>query len=98
MTKHYDVVKLFERFCLQMIERRHERFGINLIRERVRWETVYEYGAETYKFCNTFSPYVARHLLYVHPEWKPFIKCKRTQDERVVTLIPISEIFPEVAA
>ncbi|HYG67725.1 MAG TPA: hypothetical protein VD838_08705, partial [Anaeromyxobacteraceae bacterium] len=62
MAAHPDVVAMFERFALDLATR-GRRFGINLLRERVRWECAYEYGREPFKFCNSFSPYVARRLV-----------------------------------
>ncbi len=83
MRANMNVVALFEKFAGQMVERR-KKFGINLLRERVRWQSLYEYDKEEYKFCNSFSPYVARYLLHKHPEWKAFMRCKACADEREI--------------
>ncbi len=80
MNRNMDVVALFEKFATILVER-NRKFGINLLRERIRWECIYEYGDEDYKFCNDFSPYVARYLLWKHPMWKHNMRCKRTDDE-----------------
>lgn len=71
---------LFEKFALGLAERGRS-FGINLIRERVRWETTYEHGGEL-KFPNEFSPYIARDLIERHPHLAGHMKCKPTKDER----------------
>lgn len=75
-----EVMALFRRFINQLVAR-GRRFGINLIRERIRWETVYEYGDERFKFCNTFSPYVARRLILETPDLCRYMRCKRAKDE-----------------
>jgi len=88
MRKNPNVVKMFEKFGQQLVER-ERRFGINLLRERVRWECIYEHGdGEVYKFQNSFSPYVARYLLWKHPEWTALMRCKRTadEDERIILI------------
>lgn len=80
MKDNMDVVGLFEKFATQLVER-DRLFGINLLRERIRWEAVYEYGDDDYKFPNDFSPYVARYLLWKHPGWAKNMRCKLAKDE-----------------
>jgi len=81
MRKNLNVVAMFEKFGQQLVDR-ERRFGINLLRERVRWECIYEHGdEEVYKFQNSFSPYVARYLLWKHPGWGALMRCKKTADE-----------------
>ena len=70
MARNPAVVKMFESFALAMLMQKR-RFGINLLRERVRWECIYQYDEE-FKFCNTFSPYlkaiVSNTCLVIDPE------------------------------
>ncbi len=80
MNRNWKVVKMFEDFAKQFVDR-NRRFGINLLRERVRWECIYEYGEDDFKFPNEYSPYVARYLLGSHPEWSTLMTCHLTQDE-----------------
>ncbi len=80
MRSNKKVVDLFEVFAAEIVSRQR-RFGVNLLRERVRWETLYNWGDDEYKFCNTYSPYVARYLLFKHPEWKPYLRCKLAEGE-----------------
>ena len=94
MRRNMAVVEMFERFAQQLVAR-GRRFGINLLRERVRWECVFEFGEESYKFCNDFSPYVARYLLWKHPDWSNLMKCKATEDEPDgIRLISAEDINP----
>jgi hypothetical protein len=81
MQRNPDVYRLFERFALAMADR-GRRFGINQLREKVRWETNYDWGDEAFKFCNTYSPYVARQLLRDHPHLEHYMRCRPTKDER----------------
>ena len=77
INEYPHVFAMFEKFALEML-RKGAKFGINLLRERVRWECLFVYGTK-YKFCNTMSPYVARRLIERHPDLRPVIKCKRTK-------------------
>ena len=71
------VVALFERFALELAGR-NRRFGINLIRERVRWECAFAYE-DDFKVCNTHSPYIARHLIAKHPHLAAFVETRATK-------------------
>ena len=94
MSSNPTVVQMFEAYARQLVAR-NRRFGINLLRERVRWECVYEYDQEDYKFCNDFSPYVARYLLGKYPQWASLMRCKKTKDEgRDIKVIYPEEVFP----
>jgi hypothetical protein len=77
MTRH-EAYSMMCQFAQQMKERKR-RFGINLLRERLRWEAVYEYGSDRYKFCNSMSPYVARYMIQQDPELDKYIKCRKTK-------------------
>jgi len=96
IRSNFKVVEMFETFAMQLSDR-NRCFGINLLRERVRWECVYEYGADEYKFPNELSPYVARFLLWLHPELKGKMECKITKDEisGKIELIEAGHIWPE---
>jgi hypothetical protein len=79
MSNHRHIIDIFEKYARPLVYR-DRFFGINLIREVVRWEAVYEYETP-YKFPNDFSPYVARYLLWKHPSWRENIECRFTSDE-----------------
>lgn len=66
----------FERFALEIIAR-GRKCGVGMLRERVRWETNFQWGGE-FKFNNCMSPYIARMLMEKHPKLKGLIKCRRT--------------------
>jgi hypothetical protein len=68
----------FKKFAVEL-KNVKRRFGINLLRERVRWQTFFDYGDDRYKFCNTLSPYIARMLIEEDPELKALIRCKKTK-------------------
>ena len=82
MKRNWHVYQMFVRYAKEAA-RKQRKCGINMIRERVRWECFYEWDTEDYKFSNSHSPYVARKLLYDFPEFRPYITCILTQDERV---------------
>lgn len=91
MKGHPHVVDMFRQFGRQMVQKTR-CFGINSLRERVRWECVYEYG-DGYKFPNDVSPYIARFLLWEDPRWGDYMRCKRTKDEDTsIILITQAEI------
>ena len=75
---HPDAYELLMSFAQQLKER-ERRFGINLLRERLRWEGVYEYGNDEYKFCNSLSPYLARMLIADDPDLDTYIECRKTK-------------------
>lgn len=71
---------MFEQFALELGSK-GRKFGINLLRERVRWECTFRWDGE-FKICNSFSPYIARRLLKQYPHLKAYMICHKTQDER----------------
>lgn len=95
IRNNFKVVEMFETFALALQER-GRCFGINLLRERVRWECVYEYGEEAYKFPNEFSPYVARFLLWLHPDLQANMVCHLTKDESEIQFISAHDVWPEL--
>jgi len=99
MRVHPQVVQFFEEFGHELVSR-HRRFGINLIRERVRYECIYRYEGE-FKFPNDVPPYVARYLLNQHPDWADYMVCRPTMDEVLehagrIQLIAPQEIWADV--
>jgi len=82
MTHHLDVCDMFRRACVEAgLQARP--FGINLLRERARWFWRYSKRPdEQFKFCNTHSPYIARWVLWRHPNLAAYMTCRRTADER----------------
>ncbi len=78
IDRNPEVFRMFERYALEMVLK-GRRFGINLLRERVRWDCIYNYEGEDFKFCNSFSPYVARELLRLHPELADFMRFRKTR-------------------
>jgi len=100
MHENPNIIEMFEKFGQQLVERQR-RFGINLLRERIRWECIYEHGQDDdYKFQNSFSPYAARYLLWKRPEWERFMRCKRTDDETggEIVLISATQIAAQIAS
>lgn len=71
---------LFVRLALDRVKR-GIAFGINQLREVVRWEYEGRKTGVPFKFCNTHSPYVARRMLEQHPEIGNFMRCRATKDE-----------------
>lgn len=78
MVRYPHVVSMFENFALELANK-GRRFGINLLRERVRWHCIYDYGNEKFKFQNSFSPFVARELIRRHPHLSAYMRCKATR-------------------
>lgn len=64
-----EVWKLFERFCLEMIEAGKSDFGAPVVWERIRWEVSLETrGNEPYRLPNIHRPLYARLFQERHPE------------------------------
>lgn len=78
MDAHPEIYRLFEQYALKAAAQ-GRRFGINLLRERVRWECAFSYDTE-FKICNTHSPYIARRLLRQHPHLGDFLTVRSTQE------------------
>lgn len=77
MDANPQALALFERFALDLAAR-GQRFGINLIRERVRWECSFAYSG-AFKVCNTHSPYIARRLIQRHPHLADHLDLRETR-------------------
>lgn len=92
MMENPKALELFEQFAKELADL-GRKFGINLIRERVRWEKVSTTGGD-YKMPNDHCPYIARYLLGKHPTWSQYMACRLTQDEND-TIRPV--YLPELA-
>jgi hypothetical protein len=91
MVENPKALSFFEKFALELLQQK-KRFGIDLIRERVRWETYFTYNGE-YKFANAHAPYIARYLIHKHPELADYMTCHPTTDEDgVIQLITEAEL------
>jgi hypothetical protein len=80
IEKNPLVYHLFEKYALMLADRGRQ-FGINLIRERVRWDEHYEYEEGKFKFQNSFSPYIARRLVQDHPRLLNHMRFRKCKDE-----------------
>jgi hypothetical protein len=80
IAEHPDGMALFERFALAMAARKR-RFGINLLRERVRWEAAFAWSQadDAFKVNNNHSPYIARALIARHPHLADYIDTRATR-------------------
>ena len=72
-----QIYEAFEYYALEM-HRTGQRFGIAMVRERVRWEARVKWGGD-FKIGNNFSPYIARKLVADHPELADTISFRRTK-------------------
>jgi hypothetical protein len=79
MANNMHVVRMFEEYGEELTSAGGS-FGVNLLRERVRYEQVFAYGGE-YKIPNDVSPYIGRYLLWKHPQWDRFMECRLAKDE-----------------
>lgn len=74
-----EIYRAYERLALDYASR-GEHFGINLLREQVRWHTWNFYkGKSPYKVRNSLAPYYSRMLIAAHPELKKFMVCHETK-------------------
>lgn len=81
IAENPEIFGLFERFALELAGLK-QVFGINFLRERVRWECAFFYGNEPFKITNSYSPYIARELVRRHPHLAGHMKFRRTKYER----------------
>ena len=81
MRDHHNFLKWFLEAAIDLASREH-KFGINLLREHTRWFVKLRYRPEEpFKFCNTYSPYVARWILWKEPWIGDYMECKPAKDE-----------------
>ena len=65
-----DIYALFKKFALQAAKRFRGKIGRQLIAERVRWESYYEYDGQDYKLNTNYLPYIMRRMEKEVPELK----------------------------
>ena len=65
-----DVFNLFLRFADEAYSK-GKKFSVSLLTERVRWETkmTRDHDENGFKISNNHSAYIARDLLFLHPEY-----------------------------
>ena len=80
ITRHPGVYAEFQRQA-QVYKQKGRPFSFNLLRELVRYYFSYSHADEKYKFCNSMSPYVARHLIADDPELEEFIEVRSLKEE-----------------
>lgn len=73
-----EIANLFLKFAQEMA-RRGEKFGVNFLRERIRWECPSVANGDRFKFRNDFAPYVARWLIKQDPSLEPFMTFRETK-------------------
>jgi hypothetical protein len=81
MAENQEALNRFEQLCQEAIDLGHRKFGIDLIRERYRWESPGDVKEDGFKFKNNHSPYITRYFFSKHPEWRDFITWRRVADE-----------------
>lgn len=69
------VFPLFERFALQMLDRRR-RFGFRLIAERVRWEVKTTWEYEDFKLNDHYTPFIARDMIAKYPALGEYVETR----------------------
>lgn len=62
------VYQRIDHFMKRVIERGYQRFSINMIFERIRWETMIETSGDGFKVNNNYRPYYARLWMKNNPE------------------------------
>ena len=78
MSRHPEAMKILEEMALQMA-RRKQKFGIDLLTARVRWEfKLRPEPVDEFKLSNNYRPYLARELIRRHPVLEDFITIHRS--------------------
>src|SRR4051812_33049156 len=62
------VYEMLKRFALQMRNAGRTRLSINMLFERVRWETQLQTAGDTFKMNNNYRAYYARLLMESEPQ------------------------------
>lgn len=80
MDGHPDGMALFEKFALELADRRL-RLGMKAIAERVRWEFMVSRDGDDWKINNSYVSWIARELIRRHPHLAEFIELRRTKED-----------------
>ena len=78
MSENPQVMHLFHRFAMELMQRKVSRLGVKAIAERVRWEC-FVMGYETPKINNSFTAYIARELAKTIPGFADRIETRRAK-------------------
>lgn len=88
MRGNLAAIQMFERFAQELFER-NKPLSMHVLSGRVRYEYLYESKPGEYKINQNHSPYIARYLLWKHPQWKSRMKCKLGRYESEV--VPVTD-------
>jgi alpha-acetolactate decarboxylase len=64
------VYALFNRFAMDVVASKRERFAVSPIIERIRWYTAIETRNDAFKINNNFRAYYARLWMRNNPEYE----------------------------
>lgn len=80
--EHPDIFALFERFALQLADRRR-RFGMKQIAERVRFEVAltWEPDEDGFRVNNNYISHFGRMIAEKHPRIKEYVEFRRAQGD-----------------
>ena len=71
-----EVYRLLLRFAYEIRSIGRDRFGIDLLWSRVRWEYLTRDTTEPYKLNNNHRAFYARKIMAEHPEFAGFFETR----------------------
>lgn len=74
-----QVYATLRHFAIRAKQKGHARLSINMLFERVRWETAIEGRDDTFKMNNNYRAYYARLLMEQEPELRDFFETRRSR-------------------
>jgi hypothetical protein len=77
------VYALFNRFTMDVVASRRERFGVSPIIERIRWYTAIETRNDAFKINNNFRAYYARLWMRNNPEHDGLFSTRELTAKRI---------------
>ena len=75
--KHPEVWDLFRKFTMEIIRRGFNRYSVNAIFERIRWEADISTDPLSFKISNDYRAWYARKFMAEYPEYAGFFKIRK---------------------
>lgn len=72
------VYSLFDRFTRDVIKMGHKHYGVEAIKNRIRWHTTVDTGEEEFKVNNNFKVFYGRLWTQQNPEYKDFFRTRKS--------------------
>ena len=73
-----DVIRLFEKFALDLVNAGVKKYSARAIIHRIRWHYAIERGDPDFKCNNNWTPKMARDFIKKYPAYTGFFETRRS--------------------